>query len=96
MLTPEFSTHFQRDMKRLKKKHADMTPLMEVIDLVVQNDTTSLLELRTRHRMHDLKGKWAGKRECHVANLGDWLCVWQVKNGIAYFIRTGTHQEIFR
>lgn len=46
--------------------------------------------------MHDLKGKWAGAKECHIANFGDWLLVWQVSGDIAVFLRTGTHEEIFR
>lgn len=96
MLRPEYTTRFEKDVKRLKKKHADVGLLKEVIRLVVRNDEESLAELRRRHRVHELKDNWAGAKECHVANLGDWLCVWQVSDDLAIFLRTGTHGEIFR
>lgn len=70
--------------------------LKEVIRLVVRNDEELLAELRRRHRMHKLKGNWAGAKDCHVANSGDWLCVWQVSDDLAICLRIGTHDEIFR
>ena len=96
MLRPEYTSRFEKDVKQLKKKHANMGLLKDVIRLVVQNDEESLTEFRRRHRMHELKGNWAGATECHVANLGNWLCIWQVSDGLAIFLRTGTHEEIFR
>lgn len=51
--------------------------------------------LRQRHRMHELKGAWRNARECHVANAGDWLCVWQVVGDLAIFLRTGSHDDVF-
>lgn len=95
MLRPEYTSTFERDLKRLKNKHVDAEPLKDVIRLVLRNDAASLEELRRRHRMHDLKGAWRGAKECHVANVGDWLCVWQIVDEFAVFLRTGTHDEIF-
>lgn len=95
MLRAEYTSHFERDVKRLKKKHADLKLLKEVVRLILTNDENSLAELRRRHRMHELKGRWRGSQECHVANLGDWLCVWQVSSHTAVFLRTGTHDQIF-
>jgi mRNA interferase YafQ len=46
--------------------------------------------------MHRLKGEWAESYECHVANIGDWLVVWLETDGLAVFLRTGTHDEIFK
>ena len=46
--------------------------------------------------MHKLKGEWKDSLECHVANVGDWLLVWCVRENKAYLQRTGTHDEIFR
>lgn len=96
MLSPEFTPHFERDIKHLQKKHVDLTLLKEVIRLVLRDDDASLSELRRRHRMHELRGAWQGARECHVANIGNWLCVWQVADGLAIFLRTGSHDEIFQ
>ena len=87
---------FKRELKRLKKKHVDLTPLDEVVSLIIENSKVSQKELKRRHQMHKLKGDWKGSLECHVANVGDWLLVWRVKDGAAYLLRTGTHDEIFK
>ncbi len=46
--------------------------------------------------MHKLKGKWMGALECRVAKAGDWLVIWRVVGGSVHFLRTGTHDELFR
>lgn len=96
MLKQQLSPSFERDVKRLKKKHVDTDLLKEVVLLIVQNDEASKRLLRSRHRMHALKGAWSGSLECHVANFGDWLLVWCVKGDTAIFQRTGTHDELFK
>ncbi len=96
MLRVAFTPQFQRDTKRLKKKHVDLDPLKSLVELVVQNTPEALEELRRRHNMHDLKGEWAGSCECHVVNAGDWLVIWREGNGLAVFQRTGSHDELFR
>ena len=52
--------------------------------------------LRRRHNMHRLSGGWAGRSECHVANSGDWLVIWSSNDSVAFFERTGSHDELFR
>ena len=96
MLRAEFTPQFQRDSKRLKAKHVDLAPLKSLVNLVLQNTPEALEELRRGHRMHDLKGSWAGSRERHVANAGDWLVIWREGEGPAVFQRTGSHDELFR
>lgn len=96
MLRPDYASAFERDIKRLQKKHVDTSPLREVIDLVLENTKESHNKLVHRHNMYSLKGEWAGSSECHVANAGDWLLVWRTGGGIAFFQRTGSHDEIFR
>ena len=96
VLRVEYTPRLRKDVKRLRKKSFDMAPLRDVIGLIERNDVDSLEELRRRRRMHALKGVWAGVNECHIANLGDWLLVWQTANGVAVLLRTGTHQEVFR
>lgn len=95
-LKAEFSSAFERDLKRLKKKHLDIAPLKEVIQLVMENTPEAKQVLRQRHRMHSLKGEWLGSLECHVANAGDWLVIWRENNSVAYFQRTGSHDQLFR
>ena len=96
MLQIEYSPKFERDYKGLIKKHQKIELLDNVIRLIAQDDKVSKRELKQHHNMHKLLGKWAGSYECHVANVGDWLLVWRVSNGVAYMTRTGTHDEIFR
>ena len=87
---------FRKDVKKLKKKHVDFALLDEVVGLIQRNSKQSKRELKRRHQMHKLKGEWKDSLECHVANVGDWLVVWCVKENKAYLQRTGTHDEIFR
>lgn len=87
---------YVRDVKRLLKRHSDVTKLNEVIDLIIENSASSNDELRRHHNMHVLKGEWRGHYECHVCNAGDWLLIWVVADGVAYLERTGTHDELFR
>lgn len=95
MLKADYTGQFARDLKRAKKRRLDINKLRDVMNLVIKNDADSLLELKRRHRMHSLHGEWKGSQECHVANAGDWLLVWQVNGNTALFLRTGKHDEIF-
>ncbi len=96
MLEAKYEPSFSRDLKRLAKKHIDDKPLEEVISLILENTAASQIELIQRHKMHTLAGQWSGSYECHVCNIGDWLLVWMEADGIAYFQRTGSHDDIFR
>ena len=96
MLSAQYTSRFERDVKSLVKKRYDITLLGEVIDLVLEDTSESKEKLRQRHNMHPLKGAWSGSNECHVANAGDWLVIWKTGNGLAVFQRTGSHDDLFR
>ncbi|MEE0654424.1 type II toxin-antitoxin system YafQ family toxin [uncultured Bifidobacterium sp.] len=96
MLKIDYTKAFERDIKRLKRRHTDLADLREVIRLVSEDTMESKETLRRRHRAHRLQGKnWIGVVECHVGNAGDWLTIWLTEDGVAIFLRTGTHAEIF-
>lgn len=96
-LSADFSSAFRRDLKKKAVRRGwDLSELEKVIDLVVENTPESLDVLRRRHNMHTLTGNWAGRRECHVANAGDWLVIWSSNDEVAFFERTGSHDELFR
>ncbi len=95
-LEPDYTPSFSRDVKRLNRRHIDLTPLEKVIELVCQNDAEALDELKRRHNMHTLKGNWLGSHECHIANAGDWLLIWRANDKVAAFQRSGSHDELFR
>ncbi|MBS5450474.1 MAG: type II toxin-antitoxin system YafQ family toxin [Coriobacteriia bacterium] len=96
MLRIEPSRAFCRDAKKLKAKHADLSKLREVVELISQNTTESRAELRRHHKMHVLSGAWEGANECHVCNVGDWLLIWTVEGNTAFLARTGSHDELLR
>lgn len=96
-LEAKFTPAFSRDLKRNAVKRSwDLHELESVIDLILENSSESLATLQHRHRMHRLSGRWGKSIECHVANAGDWLLIWRVEGDVAYFQRTGTHDELFR
>lgn len=96
-LTTDFSSAFRRDLKKKARKRGwDLSELEGVIDLVLENSPGSLELLRRRHNMHRLTGNWVGRSECHVANAGDWLVIWSSSDKVAFFERTGSHDELFR
>lgn len=96
-LTADFSTAFKRDLKKkASKRRWDLVKLQELITLVLENTIESHEILRRRHNMHELSGKWKGRTECHVANAGDWLVIWSANDKVAFFERTGSHDELFR
>ncbi|WP_283170850.1 type II toxin-antitoxin system YafQ family toxin [Curtanaerobium respiraculi] len=95
MLTAKYTGQFARDLKRLAKKHIDLNPLKEAVNLVLEDTNGSKEELKRHRNMYQLHGSWADSNECHIANAGDWLLVWRTGNGLAVFQRTGSHDELF-
>ena len=89
-LTADFSAAFSRDLK--KKAHA----VAQVLHGLAESAAELREILRRRHNMHRLSGSWAGRSECHVANSGDWLVIWSSNDSVAFFERTGSHDELFR
>ncbi len=96
MLKPEYTPRFDRDIKRLKRKHVDLAPLKAVINLILADTPEAIAELKRHHRLHRLKGAWSASLECPVDNTADWLLVWTTGNGLAVFQATGTHDEVLR
>lgn len=95
-LAVDFLPSFRRDLKKKAKRRGwDLSQLERVVDLVAENSPESLDELRRRHNMHGLSGRWLGHKECHVANAGDWLVIWSSNDEVALFERTGSHDDLF-
>lgn len=95
MLKAQYTSKYEHDVKALVKKHCDIAPFGDVVDLVLE-DTAESKHILQQHNMHALKGAWAGSNECHFANAGDWLVIWKTGDGLAVFQRTGSHDELFR
>ena len=96
-LKAKFTPAFSRDLKKkAAKRKWNLNELEAVVDLILENSAESIAILKQRHNMHKLSREWDSSNECHVANAGDWLVIWRTDEGIAYFQRTGSHDELFR
>jgi mRNA interferase YafQ len=94
-LTVKPTKVFAHDIKSLTKKHVDLRPLQEVIDLIQQDTTQSKQILRQRHNMHPLRGEqYKNVYDCHVYNSGNLVLLWRREGGYAYMVRVGTHKQV--
>lgn len=83
------TTQFKRDLKRMKKRGADLDKMYAVIDHLLNGD------LPARYRDHALVGDYIGFRECHIEP--DWLLVYTIDGDelILTAIATGSHSDLF-
>lgn len=58
---------FERDVKRLKKKHFPLDKLRSAVSAIFKDSRDELRRLRD----HELKGNWLGYRELHIER--KWL-----------------------
>lgn len=88
MLEAEYSSAFNRDIRRCLKRNLDIALLKSVVlDLTLENP------LDPRYKDHSLIGNWKGYRELHIQS--DWLLIYRYSDKGVYFARTGTHSELF-
>ncbi|BDR53802.1 hypothetical protein KIM372_17090 [Bombiscardovia nodaiensis] len=97
MLKVVLAPTYIRDVKKLRRNHANIQPLLEVTHLVATDTVVSKAILKQRHKAHALQGKqYSGAYECHVANAGDWLLVWRRLPDAVVLLRTGKHDQVFQ
>jgi mRNA interferase YafQ len=83
-------TRFERDIKKLKKRHKDFSKLEIVLKKLVSGE-----ELEERYKAHPLVGNWKPCWEIHIEP--DWLIIYYVdieENQLILY-RTGTHSDLF-
>ena len=90
MLNIVLSNRFKKDLKIAHKRRMDITLLNAVVDKLANGET-----LEAKYRDHDLKGNYAGFRECHITP--DWLLIYRIdgEDLILFLSRTGTHADLF-
>jgi len=91
MLKASFSSVFKRELKLMEKRGLDMRKIFTVM---VSLENEVLLE--PKYREHQLKGRgYDGYKECHIEP--DWLLVYKIDERAKeiYFVRTGTHSDLF-
>lgn len=90
MLELVTTSQFRRDLKRLRKRGADIAKLDDVLKTLQKEEP-----LDEHYHDHALTGNFNGFRECHITP--DWLLVYAVDQGalILTASRTGTHSDLF-
>ena len=90
MLDLVTTTQFRKDLKKLRKRGADMQKLDDVLQMLCTEK-----QLPERYRDHALVGDYIGFRECHI--MPDWLLVYAIDKGklILTASRTGSHSDLF-
>jgi mRNA interferase YafQ len=89
MLTPVYTHQFERDLKRIKKRHKKIEKLKIILRSLIEEE-----ELDPIHRDHKLIGNWFGRRECHIES--DWLLIYKIEDDYITFERTGSHSDLFK
>lgn len=88
MLNVIYSGRFKKDYKTCIKRGLNMNLLKSVVEILAVPAA-----LPVKNQDHDLKGKYKGRRECHIAP--DWLLIYEVDGNDLYLDRTGTHSDLF-
>ena len=86
----EYTSHFKKKVKLLKKRGYDLTELAKTINILCETG-----ELPQEFKPHKLSGKYSGCWECHIKP--DWLLVWEQYDDrlVMLMVDTGTHSDIF-
>ena len=79
---------FKRDVKLCKKRNKDMTKLRELMLLLIEEKS-----LPPKYGDHPLQGNWKLHRDSHIEP--DWLLIYKLDGNDLYFVRTGSHSDIF-
>lgn len=85
-----WTSQFKKDYKLAIKRNMDMSQIDDCIRILAARK-----ELAPKFRDHDLSGKWAGHRECHIQP--DWLLIYRIEGDdlILILTRTGSHSDLF-
>jgi mRNA interferase YafQ len=85
-----WTSQFKKDYKLAMKRGLKMDLLDNIIRLLSRGQP-----LPEKNRDHELSGKWAGHRECHIQS--DWLLIYRIENGVLVLTlaRTGSHSDLF-
>ncbi len=88
MLSPEYTTQFRRDLKRMVKRGKNASQIRSVM-----NDLIAEATLDPSKKDHPLSGNWVGHRDCHVQP--DWVLIYMKSDVVIRFVRTGSHADLF-
>ena len=88
MKSAVYTKQFKKDVKLATKRGRDIDKLKGVMASLQEGQA-----LGDRYKDHPLKGPFAGYRECHLEP--DWLLIYKSELNQIYYVRTGTHADLF-
>ena len=88
MRSVNYSKQFKKDFKLAKKRGCNMSLLYTVMKKLENEEI-----LDTEYNYHPLSGNYKGYLECHLES--DWLLIYKIDGQDLYFVRTGTHSDLF-
>lgn len=93
----EKTKSFDRDIKKLAKKHFPIKIIKTCVEAIITEDDNILRKIKD----HSLKGKWQGYREFHPSRAGNygtnfdgWIVVYKIQKNrlILTLVTTGNHE----
>ncbi|MCR5661949.1 MAG: type II toxin-antitoxin system YafQ family toxin [bacterium] len=87
----ERTTQFKKDFKLAEKQGLNMEELEKVVLMLANGE-----KLPEKYKDHELKGNYAGYRECHIEP--DWLLIYKIMEQVLILtlVRTGSHSRLFK
>ena len=88
MKIPFYTRQFKKDLKLAQKRRKDINKLKEIMGFLIEGR-----ELPVKYKDHPLRANFVDYRECHLES--DWLLIYKSSPSEIYFVRTGTHSDLF-
>ncbi len=82
------TSSFRKDIKKNRHSKTKMAIFKNVVDLLIRGE-----KLPEKCKDHKLQGNLQECRECHISP--DLLLIYRIEGEFIYFIRLGTHSELF-
>jgi len=83
------ASSYEKDLKKLGKKHYDLEKLEEPVDFLLKG-----MVLPAKYKDHALSGNLQGKRELHIES--NWLLMYERTDSEIILIRTGSHDDLYK
>ncbi|MBQ9345746.1 MAG: type II toxin-antitoxin system YafQ family toxin [Oscillibacter sp.] len=87
MLKVHPTVRFNRDLRRMQKRGAELTKFLTVMGLLSAEEL-----LPARYQDHAMTGDYIGCRDLHIEP--DWVLIYEIRGGELWLLRTGTHSDL--
>lgn len=83
-----YTNQFKKDVSLCSKRGYKMSSLKIVMKALENEEIPD-----AKYKEHSLNGNYKSFLECHIEP--DWLLIYKINNQDLYFVRTGTHSDLF-